>query len=78
MRLSDLQNKKIVNINDGKNVGNIIDVNVTETGNIESLIIEQTKTNSNVTYELSGISSYNIYSGEILTFNVIFKTSNTT
>lgn len=44
MRLSDLQNKKIVNINDGKNVGNIIDVNVTETGNIESLIIEQTKT----------------------------------
>ena len=44
MRLSDLQNKKIVNINDGKNVGNIIDVNVTESGNIESLIIEQTKT----------------------------------
>ena len=27
MRLSDLQSKDIVNISDGRNVGNIIDVN---------------------------------------------------
>lgn len=43
MRLSDLQTKKIVNITDGKNIGNIIDVNVAENGNIESLIIENNK-----------------------------------
>ncbi len=41
MRLSDLQNKSLVNINDGRNIGNIIDVKVEEqTGNIKSLIIE--------------------------------------
>ncbi len=41
MRLSDLQNKDIVNLVDGKNIGNIIDVNIDEvTGTIKSLIIE--------------------------------------
>lgn len=43
MRLSDLQTKKIVDVNDGKNIGNIIDVNVLENGNIECFIIEQNK-----------------------------------
>lgn len=45
MRLSDLQNKDIVNMVDGKNVGNIIDVKIDEaTGNIVSFIIEPNKT----------------------------------
>ena len=35
MRLSDLQTKKIVDMNDGRNMGNIIDVNVLENGNID-------------------------------------------
>lgn len=43
MRLSDLQTKKIVNIVDGRNIGNIIDANVADNGHIESLIIEQSK-----------------------------------
>lgn len=44
MRLSDLQNKDIVNINDGKNIGNIIDVKIDEhSGNIVSFIIEPNK-----------------------------------
>ena len=44
MRLSDLQNKYIVNINDGKNIGNIIDVKIDEEkGNIYSLVIEPNK-----------------------------------
>ena len=30
MRLSDLQSKKIINITDGKSIGNIIDVYVVE------------------------------------------------
>ena len=39
MRLSDLQNKSIVSITDGKNIGNIIDAKIDEeTGNIISLI----------------------------------------
>ena len=32
MRLSDLQNKEIVNVNDGKNIGNIIWDNITKIG----------------------------------------------
>ena len=43
MRLSDLQNKNIVNMIDGKNIGNIIDVNINNDGVIESLIIETNK-----------------------------------
>lgn len=41
MRLSDLQNKDIVNVNDGKNIGSIIDVKINEDdGSIISLVIE--------------------------------------
>ena len=44
MRLSDLQNKDIVSINDGKNIGSIIDVKIDEnSGNIISFIIEPNK-----------------------------------
>ena len=43
MRLSDLQNKKIININSGKSIGNIMDIEVLDSGKIESLIIEQGK-----------------------------------
>jgi YlmC/YmxH family sporulation protein len=44
MRLSDLQSKYIVNVKDGKNIGNIIDVKVDENnGRIISLVIEPNK-----------------------------------
>ena len=43
MRLSELQSKKIINITDGKSIGNIIDVYVEDNGNIESFIIETNK-----------------------------------
>lgn len=43
MKLSDLQSKNLVNVTDGKNIGNIIDIKINQNGNIESLIIE-TKT----------------------------------
>lgn len=43
MRLSDLQTKKVINITDGKNIGNIIDVYVTEDGYIELFVIETNK-----------------------------------
>jgi len=44
MNLSDLQNKDIVNILDGKKIGNIIDARFNiSTGVIEKLIIEPTK-----------------------------------
>ena len=43
LRLSDLQNKKIININSGKSIGNIMDIEVLDSGKIESLIIEQSK-----------------------------------
>ena len=41
MRLSELQNKNLVNVSNGKNIGNIIDVNIDyQSGNIRSFIIE--------------------------------------
>ena len=43
MRLTDLQTKNIVNINDGKNIGTIIDANITENGTVETLVIEANK-----------------------------------
>lgn len=43
MRLSDLQNKDIVNIEDGKKVGKIIDVIIDKDGNMISFIMQRTK-----------------------------------
>lgn len=44
MLLSDLQNKTLINVNDGKNIGNIVDIKMDDkTGNIISLIIEPNK-----------------------------------
>jgi len=43
MRLSDLQNKDVVNIIDGKKIGNIIDVNISLDGKMESLVVEKSK-----------------------------------
>ena len=42
MRLSDLQKKDIININDGTKIGNIIDIKIDESsGMIASLIVER-------------------------------------
>ena len=43
MRLSDLQNKDVVNVMDGKKVGSIIDVNINMEGKLESFILEKSK-----------------------------------
>ena len=43
MFLSELQDKSIVNIDDGKLIGNIIDIIINEDGFIKSLVVEKTK-----------------------------------
>lgn len=43
MRLSELQNKDIVNVNNGSKVGKIIDVSINNDGNMESLIVQKNK-----------------------------------
>ena len=43
MRLSDLQSKDIVNVQDGKKIGNIVDIKINEQGDMEGLVVEQTK-----------------------------------
>lgn len=43
MRLSDLQHKDIINTADGKKVGNIIDITINNSGELDSLIVENTK-----------------------------------
>ena len=42
MRLSDLQKKDIINMKDGKKIGNIIDVNLNEEGKMVALVVEKT------------------------------------
>ena len=41
MRLSELQLKEIINISNGKRIGVIVDVNVSTSGNIEKLVLEE-------------------------------------
>lgn len=48
MRLSDLQNKDIVNVEDGKKIGTIIDVVIDKEGNMESLIVQKSKFITNI------------------------------
>ena len=43
MRLSDLQHKDVVNVVDGKKVGNIIDVSIDSEGKMSGLIVEKSK-----------------------------------
>ena len=41
MRLSELQQKEIINISNGKRIGIIVDVIVDTNGNIQKLILEE-------------------------------------
>lgn len=43
MRLSELQDKDIVNVLDGRKIGNIIDVSISENGSMVGLIVEKNK-----------------------------------
>lgn len=43
MRLSDLQHKDVINIKDGKKIGNIIDINIELDGKMQGLIVEKSK-----------------------------------
>ena len=43
MYLSELQNKDIVSIKDGKKIGNIVDISINNEGYINGLIIQKVK-----------------------------------
>lgn len=43
MRISDLQNKTVINLIDGKNIGNIIDLNIDDNGKTTGIIVEKHK-----------------------------------
>ena len=43
MRLSELQDKDVVNIKDGKKIGNIIDVNIDLNGKAVGVLVERYK-----------------------------------
>lgn len=43
MRLSDLQNKDVINLSDGKMIGNIIDISIDMNGKMNALIVEKSK-----------------------------------
>lgn len=43
MRLSDLQSKDIVSVVDGKRIGVIIDVSLSNEGKLDSLIVSKSK-----------------------------------
>lgn len=43
MRLSDLQHKDIIDVKTGSKIGNIIDITISDIGNMESLIVLKSK-----------------------------------
>lgn len=43
MRLSDLQNKSVINLIDGKNIGSIIDLSIDDRGMTTGLVVEKHK-----------------------------------
>lgn len=43
MRISDLQNRAVINLIDGKNVGNIIDFEINDDGTVVGFIVEKYK-----------------------------------
>lgn len=43
MRLSDLQRKDVINTNDGKKIGTIIDVNITDDGHMSGFVVDSGK-----------------------------------
>jgi YlmC/YmxH family sporulation protein len=59
MLLSDLQRKDVINVSDGRKIGNIIDVKIDEnTGNIISMVVEVNKFFSNL---FSSKEGYDVY-----------------
>ena len=49
MRISDLQKKDVININDGTQIGNIVDVKINEiSGKLEALVIERSSFSFNI------------------------------
>lgn len=43
MRLSDLQGKDIVNVEDGSKIGSIIDIIIDNKGNMKAMIVQKNK-----------------------------------
>ncbi|MCI5702848.1 MAG: YlmC/YmxH family sporulation protein [Erysipelotrichaceae bacterium] len=43
MRLSELQNKDVINVGDGKKIGNIIDIVINYDGKMQSMIVEPSR-----------------------------------
>ena len=43
MYLSELQNKDIINVKDGKKIGNLIDIFINNDGKIQSIVVEESK-----------------------------------
>ena len=62
MYLSTLQEKDIVNINDGRKIGRIIDARIDSDGKIINLVIDQKKNIRNI---LSSSSDINISFNQI-------------
>lgn len=41
MKISDLQEKDVVNVSDGKKIGNIIDISIDKEGNMKGILVEK-------------------------------------
>lgn len=54
MRISELQTKEVVNQNDGRNIGKIIDMDILENGTINYFVVEPRKI----------LKKFNIYNNE--------------
>lgn len=48
MRISELQDKDVINLNDGKKIGNIIDLNIDNFGKTLDIVVETSSLFSNL------------------------------
>ena len=61
MRLSDLQAKKIIDVENGTNIGSIVDIFITEDGKVDYFFIEQGRN----FFSLNKENDYKVYWSQI-------------
>ena len=75
MKLSDLQNKDVVDIITGEKIGNIIDVVITKKGEISKLILEEKRVTRKIFNNNNEILKKELFILDILIFYIVIITS---
>ena len=61
MRLSDVQSKRIIDVNSGRNIGNIVDISIANDGRVDYFIIDSGRK----IFSLNKEEDFKVYWGQI-------------